>query len=117
MKKVLEARIVRKTFEEGSQRVEVLRGVSLDVAAGEMPVDTATWANLTTPAQCYNRVQDIAPTLQFTPGSGQQELMLIRVCIVADPFLQITGLVLGMPQDASGGYNIVSHAAFANEPT
>ena len=87
------------------------------IAIEMRPVDTTTWANLTTPAQCYNRVQDIAPTLQFTPGSGQQELMLIRVCIVADPFLQITGLVLGMPQDASGGYNIVSHAAFANEPT
>ena len=36
MKKVLEARIVRKTFEEGSQPVEVLRGVSLDVSAGEI---------------------------------------------------------------------------------
>ena len=36
MKKVLEARDVRKTFEEGSQKVEVLRGVSMDVAAGEV---------------------------------------------------------------------------------
>ena len=36
MKKVLEAREVRKTFEEGSQKVEVLRGVSMDVAAGEV---------------------------------------------------------------------------------
>ena len=36
MKKVLEARDVRKTFEEGSQKVEVLRGVSMEVAAGEV---------------------------------------------------------------------------------
>ena len=36
MKKVLEVRDVVKVFEEGSQRVEVLRGVSMDVAAGEV---------------------------------------------------------------------------------
>jgi putative ABC transport system ATP-binding protein len=36
MKKVLEARGVDKVFEEGSQRVEVLRGVSMDVSAGEV---------------------------------------------------------------------------------
>jgi len=36
MKKVIEARDVTKVFTEGSQRVEVLRGVSLDVRAGEV---------------------------------------------------------------------------------
>jgi putative ABC transport system ATP-binding protein len=34
--RALEVSNVRKTFEEGSQRVEVLRGVSLDVAPGEV---------------------------------------------------------------------------------
>ena len=33
--RVLEAREIFKTFEEGSQRVEVLKGVSIDVEAGE----------------------------------------------------------------------------------
>jgi putative ABC transport system ATP-binding protein len=36
MTKVLEARGVVKVFEEGSQKVEVLRGVSMDVSAGEV---------------------------------------------------------------------------------
>jgi putative ABC transport system ATP-binding protein len=36
MKKVLEARGVDKVFEEGSQRVEVLRGVSMEVGVGEV---------------------------------------------------------------------------------
>jgi len=36
MKKVLEARSVDKVFEEGSQKVEVLRGVSMSVGAGEV---------------------------------------------------------------------------------
>lgn len=81
------------------------------------PIDTTTWAGLNQPAQCRNRAQDLNPVLTFNPAAGQQQLMLIRVCAVADPFITMTGLVLGMPRDASGGYFIVSNAAFANEPS
>ena len=42
--------------------------------------------------------------------------MLIRVCAVVDPFIRMTGMVLGMPDDGSGGFFLVSRAAFANEP-
>ncbi len=80
------------------------------------PVDTLTWSGLDDPAQCVNRQEDIAPVLAFVPGAGAQELMLIRVCVVVDPFIDMTGLILGMPEDASGGFYLVSHAAFANEP-
>lgn len=80
------------------------------------PIDTSTWANLTTPAQCVNREADIAPTLAFDPQPGTETLMLIRVCVVADPFIELTGMVLGLDEDPSGGYLLVSRAAFANEP-
>ena len=87
------------------------------IAVEMRPIDTASFAGLDTPAQCINRAEDLEPVLAFNPGTGNQELMLIRVCIVADPFIELTGLVLGMPTDASGAYSIVSHAAFANEPS
>ena len=52
MKKVLEARTVRKTFEEGSQRVEVLRGVSLDVSEGEIvSLEAVSYTHLTLPTK------------------------------------------------------------------
>ncbi len=81
------------------------------------PIDTATWAGLDTPAQCVNRAEDLTPVLSFSPSPGSQQLMLVRVCVVADPFIEMTGMILGLDRDASGAYQLVSNAAFANEPT
>lgn len=80
------------------------------------PINTETFAGLTGETQCVNRAEEISPVLEFNPARGRQELMMIRVCVVADPFLQVTGMVLGMPTDASGGYAVVTRSAFANEP-
>jgi Flp pilus assembly protein TadG len=97
-------------------RTLLLQNCSGTIAIEMRPIDTATWANLQVPARCVNRQEDISPVLAFVPGAGQQELMLIRVCVAADPFIRLTGYVMGMSQNADGIYNIVSRAAWVNEP-
>jgi hypothetical protein len=80
------------------------------------PIDTDTWAGLDTPVQCINRSANIAPTLTFNPSAGNQDLMLVRVCASIDPFLSITGMVLGMGNETGGDLRLVSVSAFTNEP-
>lgn len=79
------------------------------------PVDTSGWAGLDQPAQCVNRTEAINPVLTFNPGA-QNQIMMVNVCAVADPFLSITGLVMGMVSNPAGEYLIATKAAFVNEP-
>ncbi|WP_323034759.1 pilus assembly protein [Pararhodobacter sp.] len=80
------------------------------------PIDTQTWAGINDPVQCINRSANIAPTVVFNPSAGNQDLMLVRVCASADPFITFTGLVLGLGQATTGDFHIVSIGAFTNEP-
>ena len=42
--------------------------------------------------------------------------MLVRVCVAADPFITMTGMIMGLSRDDTGDYLIVSKSAFAKEP-
>lgn len=80
------------------------------------PIDTTTWAGLNDPVTCINRAQPMNPTLTFNPSAGNQDLMLVRVCASVDPFLSITGMVLGLGNETGGDLRLVAISAFTNEP-
>lgn len=95
----------------------ILLGDCAQTIAIEMrPVNTSTWAGLNEGARCVNRADNINPLLEFNPGAGAQELMLVRVCVAAEPFIRLTGIVLGMQELPTGGYALVSRSAWVNEP-
>ena len=80
------------------------------------PINTSTWSGLDTPVECINRSANIVPVLAFNPSAGNQDLMLVRVCASADPFLSITGMVMGLGSANGGDLLLVSIGAFTNEP-
>ena len=81
-------------------------------------VSTTTWALPTNATSCVNNNAVIQPPV--APVFGQQnDLMLVRACIVVDAMFPLTGLGLSLTRTTAngGGYEIVAVSAFANEPT
>lgn len=79
------------------------------------PISTTTWEPLTTDVTCVDRAEEIQPVLEFNPGKTN-EMMLVRVCAVFDPFFPTTGLAAQMQLDDTGAYALVSMSAYVNEP-
>lgn len=76
---------------------------------------TGTWALPTEAPECINRAAEINPPDAFTLGA-ENELMLVRVCVVVDPLFPRLGLGLYLQKDGTGGVRLISTSAFVNEP-
>ncbi len=78
-------------------------------------ISTVTWTPLSGPTTCVNRDDDIQPVLNFEAGI-QNDMMLVRVCAVMDPFFPGVGLASSMQLDETGAYALVAMSAYVNEP-
>lgn len=80
------------------------------------PVTPGQLASMERTATCVNRAENITPMLDFRPGSGGQELMVVRVCTVSNPIIVASGLIFGGPRSETDDFMSVSTAVFVNEP-
>ena len=79
------------------------------------PISTTTWAQLGGPTTCIDRSEDVQPVLDFQPGV-QNEMIMVRVCAVLEPFFPGAGLAARMQLDGNGDYALVATSAYVNEP-
>jgi hypothetical protein len=80
-------------------------------------VSTATFDLPDLPADCVNREEELQPVTALQIGQ-QNDLMLVRACIVQDAMFPTTGIGLGLSRtDQGGGYEIIASSAFSNEPS
>lgn len=69
------------------------------------------------PAKCVDRLSTVDPLTGTTYDAGDQnQMMMVRVCALAQPLFPTTGLGVGMQVDAQGNYAMVATTAFVNEP-
>jgi len=66
-------------------------------------------------APCINRDEETQPAVTLTPGV-EHDLVLVRMCLIVDPVLPTSGMGLGLPRDASGGFRMVTSSVYVNEP-
>ena len=78
-------------------------------------VNTTTWNYPGDIPACVNRAENLVPPTSVT-GGGSNDLMLLRACLIIDPLFPTSRLGLGLPLDASGGYQMYSISSFVNEP-
>jgi Flp pilus assembly protein TadG len=80
------------------------------------PISTTTWAMPTTPVTCVNNDEEIQPVVSFDPGR-QQELMIVRACIIIPVLFPSMNFGRQLFTDSSGGIGIASVSSFVNEPS
>lgn len=100
------------------RRTALISDCAQNIAVEMVPIDTTNFTGLDDPIQCVDRELEITPAVAFNPGAGgsAQELMLLRVCVAANPFIRLTGFLSSMPINAEGDYVLVSRGVFVNEP-
>ena len=69
----------------------------------------------TGPYTCADRTLEVQPVVSFQPGQ-QNEIMVMKVCMIVNPLFPGSGVGAMLPKDATGGYAIVATTAFVNEP-
>jgi len=79
-------------------------------------ISTANWTLPATPITCVDRAEVAQPVLTLQIGQ-QNDVMLVRVCIVQDLIFPTTALGHSLPQDGQGGVGLIAETAFVTEPT
>lgn len=80
-------------------------------------VDMSTFAMPTQATECRDLSTAIKPSTTLQIGE-ENDLMLVRACIVVDALFPTTGIGLSLTRTTNGGgVEIVAVSAFSNEPT
>ena len=77
------------------------------------PVNGSAFPTGTVP--CVDRSAAIQPVTDYIPGQENQ-MMLVRICVVVDPIFPTTAWGLKLPLDGTGGFRMYAMSAFVNEP-
>lgn len=79
-------------------------------------IDRATYAVPSDNDICAERGDMIAhPSNSFEVGVDN-DIMLVRVCLIVDRLLPFSGYGLNLSRDASGGMHMIATSLFVNEP-
>jgi len=109
------------TFEEFKTRIcsetSMIRNCEDVVQVELVPVNMATWTGVEGAARCRDLASEIDPInlTNYTTG-GNNELMMVRVCALYEPFMPTTPMGLRLVR-TQGKHAIVVTSAFVNEPS
>ncbi|MHC0054906.1 TadE/TadG family type IV pilus assembly protein [Actibacterium sp. D379-3] len=80
-----------------------------------IPVPAASWTLPGPNATCKDRSADLEPATTFDAGA-QNQLMVVRACVLIDPFFPGTELALMLERNPGDGMPLAATSGFVNEP-
>jgi hypothetical protein len=98
------------------KRTVIFKDCEANITIDMTRISTSTWALPSTAIACIDRSEDIQPVTSLQIGQ-QNDIMLVRVCVIQDALFPTTGIGLGLPKDGKGGYGVFATSAFVTEPT
>lgn len=73
------------------------------------------WVLPTSNTICRDLQTTIVPVVQLNIGQ-QNQLMLVRACLVQNMIFPTSGLALSLPENHDGDFNLIAVSAYVNEP-
>lgn len=98
------------------KRTIIFKSCETNIMIEMTRVSTQTWALPLTNVSCVDREEEIQPVTALQIGQ-QNDVMLIRVCVIQDALFPTSKYGLHLATDAQGGYGLVAVSAFVTEPS
>jgi Flp pilus assembly protein TadG len=105
-----------KLKEEICDQLGLIKNCQANMTLELQPVSKTTWAMPHNSVTCVDRDEAIQPSVTFDMGK-ENEVMLVRACIIVDPLLPGTGPFATLQRDHTGGFTMSALSAFVNEPS
>ena len=74
------------------------------------------WVLPTTNTVCRDLQTSVVPVVDLNIGQ-QNQLMLVRACLVQDMIFPTSGLAMSLPSGHDGDFNLIAVSAYVNEPS
>lgn len=74
------------------------------------------WVLPTTNTICRDLQTTVVPVVQLNIGQ-QNQLMLVRACLVQDMIFPTSGMAMSLPTNHDGDFNLIAVSAYVNEPS
>ena len=102
--------------DEICDRALMIPNCARDLQLEMIREDPRNWiGHFSADIECVDRALAVQPAVQFTNG-GNNELMMLRACVLYDPMLIDVGLGKNIPKKNGSAYALVASSAFVMEP-
>lgn len=106
-----------KLKTEICSRTVVFENCTANLMIELQQISTTTFAFPAAATECRNLSQPMKPSVNLQIGK-ENELMMVRACIVVQALFPTTGIGLSLTRTSNGGgVEIVAVSAFSNEPS